>query len=329
MGFNKGKTWREIMEEAQNVPMVEDAYTTVSRSVKYRLSDLDDAITSQAIAREQARASIVNEIIDRIDVETEAAKNVSKKVYGMSEGISYELLPSQDTIRTILPSIILVEEEEEELKGSVLALKAKAKTAFARIVPLITGISGSEGALSEIREVRSSAADALKEIMQIQESRNASKDQALQQRYSDAVDRLMTADYLEEGRYYAVFGKTEAAIDAYTKALQVSPGLAMAYRNRGGVRWHLKDYEKAMGDFLSAFTSDAMSYTESRDFEACIERTEAALELHEEYGPAYYHRAVCRIGLKQQAVAIADLKKAAQLGESRAQQLLSTKNIAW
>ena len=329
MGFNRGKTWREIMEEVQHAPILEDAYTIVSRSIRYQLSDLDDPVSSRAIAKEQAKQSIVNEIIEAIAVKAKAAKNVSKKVYGMSEGISYELLPDRDMIRMLLPSVIWVEGEEETLEGNALMVRAGTRVALAQIVPLVLGISDSEGALSEIRQIRNSALDALNVIMQIQRSGDAGKDKTMQEEYSDAVDKLMTADYLEQGRYNAIFGKAKSAIDAYSKALQVAPGLAIAYRNRGGVHWHQKDYRNAMADFLNAHTSDAMSHTEARDFGACINDTEAALKLHDEYGPAYYQRAVCRIGLKQQAAGIADLKKAAQLGEKRAQSLLRSKNIVW
>ena len=92
---------------------------------------------------------------------------------------------------------------------------------------------------------------------------------------------------------------------------------------------NLKDNAKAIADFLNAYTSDAIDHTESRDFQACIDVTEAALKLFEDYPAAYYQRAVCHVGLGQQMSAKNDFVKAAQLGEKRAQHTLTSKGIAW
>lgn len=331
MGYFKGKTWQEVMEEAQNTLVMEAVLTTITRTGTYDLTTLDNELTGEAIALEQVKGSLLDEVIDRITAGAKAAaQNVSKKVYGKSAGISYELLPDREAISLILPSLILVEETSKDRRKGVLKLKAKTRIALSRIVPMISAINGEPSIRSEISDVRSMAADAMREIVQIQEATAESgKTSALNQRYTDAVNRLITADQLERGRYFALQGQTQEAIDAYTMALETSPGLAVAYRNRGGVHLYLKDHAKAMADFLNAYTSDAIDHTESKDFQACLADTEAALELFEDYGTAYFHRAVCRIGLRQQLSAKNDFIKAAQLGEKRAQNYLTSKGIAW
>ena len=331
MGWNKGRTWRELMAEYQNSPTMGAGSTTAAQTQTYRLAKLDNDLTSRAIAWEKIKGSLVDDLIDRITTEAKASSGgVSKKIYGESGGIAYELLPDREDIQVILPSLILVEKTGEDLQKGILILKAKTQFTFGRIVPMIVAIRNEPTAYSEISGVRGMATDAMKEIVQIQAAAAGSGQKgSLNQRYTDAVNRLIAADKLEKGRYFALHGQTQEAVDAYTRALEALPGLAIAYRNRGGIHLHLEQYAKAMEDFLKAYTSDAIDHTESRNFQACIDDTDAALKLFEDYATAYYQRAVCRFGLGQQAGAMDDFKRAAQLGENRAQSLLTSRNIKW
>lgn len=330
MGYFKGNTWQDIMREAENTPLFEDAFTTIMRSRTYRLTRLDSRLTSRAIVWEQVKGSIVDELIGEITAEGKAGKNVSKKVYGQSGGISYELLPARADIKLILASLILVEKTDEDLAKGVLKLKAKARVALRRIVPLIGAIYDSPPAREDIGGVRRMATDAMREIVEIQEeTAGIGEGSAENQRYNDAVNRLIAADHLERGRYFVLHGEPEKAVEAYTKSIETLPGLATAYRNRGGIYLHLEKHAEAMADFLNAYTSDAIGHTESRDFQACIDASEAALKLFEDYGAAYYQKAVCQVGLGEQKQAKNDFIKAAQLGEKRAQGVLSATGIAW
>ncbi len=330
MGVDRGDTWRELMEGAQNTPLDEDTFTTVSRSRTYRLSKLDNRLTGKAIAWEQVKGAIIDELIDNIAAEAKAARNVSKKVYGKSSGISYELLPDRDVMEVILPNLMAIETTDEKWRKGSLKLKAKTKVAMARIVPAMSAIRGNPEAYSEISNVRSMAADAMEDILQMQRAAaGKGKKLASDQTYLDVVHQLTTADQLERGRHFALKGETQPAIEAYDKAIEASPGLAIAYRNRGRIQLHLKAHGEAMADFLRAYACDAIDHTESREFGACIDDTDAAIKLFEEYGPAYYQRAVCHVGLGQQKSAKSDFIKAAQLGEKRAQSFLSSKGIAW
>ena len=330
MGIDKGDTWRELMEASENIPLDEDAYTTITRSRTYHLSSLDNRSTGKAIAWEQTKESIIDELIDNITKEARATISVSKKVYGKSSGISYELLPDHENIKMILPSIISFEQTMEDWGDGILKLKAKTRVALSRIVPAISAIRAKPAAYGEISGVRNMATEAMKKIIQMQNAlAESSSKTTSNQPYIDAVNRLITADQLEKGRYLALKGETQQAIKAYTMAIETSPALAIAYRNRGGIHLHLKNHDKAMEDFLKAHASDAIDHTQARDFQACLADTEAALKLFEDYATAYYQRAVCNIGLGQQKTVKDDFIKAAQLGEKRAQDFLSSKGITW
>ena len=335
MGWNTGKSWRDIMDEFQNQQLMESDYRTFKQERTYALTALDDQATGKAICWEQLKQVLVDDVADQISGRSGAAKNVSKKVYGKASGISYELLPDRDAVALILRSLILIQETSEGLQDRAMTLQATTRLAPSRIVRLIIAVGNQSSALQEMDEVRRIASDAMDEIMKMQAAGTGSgAGSDLKQRYTHAANRLTLADQLERGRYHALNGETQPAVDAYGKALEISPGLAIAYRNRGGIRLHLEQYAEAISDFLRAHTNDAIDHLESGDFKACIQDTEAALKLAEEYltkgyGPAYYQRGVCQVGMKQQDLAMADFKKAAQLGDKRAQKLLSDRGIAW
>lgn len=80
---------------------------------------------------------------------------------------------------------------------------------------------------------------------------------------------------------------------------------------------------------VRAYSNDAKNHMESKEFEECIEDTEAALKLNAKYANGYYQRALCHIGLRQSYKAKEDFIKAAQLGHKMAQDLLTAKSIAW
>ena len=331
MGWNKGKTWGELMEEFYNAPVVESAFKTITRTHTYHLTALDSPRSSEAIALEQIKQSVVSELIEQMAAGAKAGRNVSKKVYGKSSGISYELLPGREAIGVILPSTILVEKmDEDRAEDGKLVLKAGTRVALSRIVPLISAISKRSSAREESRDVRRMATDAMREIQQMQEATIEPGERiAFDLRYSTAVDNLIAANRLEEARYFALHGQVQDAISAYTEALETVPGLAIAYRNRGGIRLYLGENAAARADFINAYISDAIDHAESGDYQACIGDTEAALTLAKDYPKAYFHRAVCRFGLDRQDLAMADLKRAAQLGEERARKLLRDRSIEW
>jgi len=330
MGWNKGKTWREVMEEYQSAPMMEAVFETIVQTTTYEPSSLDTDATGRAIAMERVKVLIVEDLIDRIAAEGEGAKNISKKVYGRNAGISYELLPDRDALEAILPSLVLVEKTGEDRKNGVFTMRAEAKVAQAKIVPLIIAIMRNENARDEMIDIRRTASDAMGDIHRMQaKSSGSEKGESLRQAYEDAAQKLSVTDLLEKARYYSLNSELQPAVDAYTEALKTSPGLAFAYRNRGGIYLLMEKRGEAASDFVNAYTSDAISHAEARKFDECVAASAAAIDLYSRHAPAYFQRAVCSVGLGRQDNAMSDFKMAARLGEKRAQALLNSKNIEW
>lgn len=178
MWQNKGASWSELMDEFENTPIIQQVFTTIIQTRTYDLTTLDNRLTSEAIAWEHVKQAVVDELTARITEEGKAAKNVSKKVYGVSAGISYELLPDQKDIKVILPSLILVEKTDGNQAKGTLRLKARARVAIARIVPMTFAVYGNEATYDEIKGVRRMATDAMSEIVRIQDASTGSREKA-------------------------------------------------------------------------------------------------------------------------------------------------------
>lgn len=323
---------QELQEELRLLE--EDDSTTITRKHIYHLSGLDNQFTGKAIAWEQVKDSILNELVALITEKATAGKGRSREVSTKSTDISYESLPSGKDIKTLLPGIVSIEQTGEDWGEETLILSAKTNFAPVQIASALVMISEKQPLFDEISAMRALAIETMNEIKRIQkEVPKSGKSTALNQRYLDAVHRLIATDWYEKARNSVLRGQFQQAIDAYTNAIESSPGLAIAYRNRGVLyQGYLKDKPRAIADFnmaLQAYCNDALDHMKSKEYEECIEDIEAALKLNANSGHAYYQRAACCIGLDQQENARKDFIKAAQLGNKSARDILTAKGIAW
>jgi tetratricopeptide (TPR) repeat protein len=104
-----------------------------------------------------------------------------------------------------------------------------------------------------------------------------------------ACDTLLAAAHLYLGNLDALAGNAEQALAEYQAALEGRPDWAVAYANRGSVRYTLGDYEAALDDL------------------------NRAIEIAPEQANAYYHRANVNRAMDQQDAALADLERAIEL----------------
>ncbi len=99
--------------------------------------------------------------------------------------------------------------------------------------------------------------------------------------YNSGLDKYDQQDY-------------KGAIQDHTKAIELSPKLAVAYHNRGHAKARLKDYRGAIQDFNKA------------------------IELNPNFDLAYYNRGLAKLLLGQKGNGCLDLSKAGELGHAKA-----------
>jgi tetratricopeptide (TPR) repeat protein len=115
----------------------------------------------------------------------------------------------------------------------------------------------------------------------------------------------------------------QGAIEDYDRAIQVEPNYAIAYNNRGNVRFELGDKPRAIEDYNRAIQLDpnlAMSYYNRGNARAAlgdkpgaIEDYNRAIQLDPNYAIAYNNRGLARSDLGDKPGAIEDYNRAIQL----------------
>ncbi len=66
-------------------------------------------------------------------------------------------------------------------------------------------------------------------------------------------------DWYQKALFFNRSGQQEKAINAFSKAIEIDPGRANAYNNRGAIWYQKKDYDKAIEDYSRAIALDPKS----------------------------------------------------------------------
>ncbi len=130
-----------------------------------------------------------------------------------------------------------------------------------------------------------------------------------QEEYLQNTGGLSAVEWLKRGILLSFdSGNYNAAVDAFTKAIELDPRLINAYSFRGNAYFNLGDYKQAIRDYNKAIKLSP---------------------LDREYAYIYYNRGNVYYMLGDHQQAIRDYKIAARLGLRDAQNFLRTRRISW
>ncbi len=313
---------------------VED-YEDVNRGYVHTVNALDNRLTSKTIAWEHAKDLVLDDVVKLIRHAAKAKKRSRDgKVSTEAENVAYEKLPDDTDMRAILPSVISITSAGEKRSKGAVEVEAESTISVMITAQMVIMVHERSAVAKEIRTLEALGDEAMAEIDRVRDAlAESGATDALKASYRGAVDRLIAVDYAQKARQLEFRSEIDKAMDAVSKAIDADPGLAIAYRCRGRMyRTYQKDNKKAIADFtkaLEAYSGDASAHTRSKEYGRCVEYLDAALKLNGTYAYGYYQRAVCNIGLGDQANGKADFIKAAQLGDKGAQELLSARGMSW
>ena len=104
----------------------------------------------------------------------------------------------------------------------------------------------------------------------------------------------------ERGNFLVLLEKVEAAIKAYSDAIEMDPRYSVAYTNRGVLYGYKGEYDFAIKDFnmaielnannFFAYNNRGNAYDKMEDFDRAIEDFNAAIKLKPDYAKAYNNR---------------------------------------
>ena len=142
-------------------------------------------------------------------------------------------------------------------------------------------------------------------------------------------DFLEIEKIMERAEKYLEEKKNQAAIEEFTKVLEIDPDNAAAYYNRGNAYYFQEKYEQAIADYTEALRIDpanvlayiyrGVAYSNQGEYEQAIADYTKAWSIDPSYVAAYNNRAVTYADKeKYKESAVADHMQALYLDSNRA-----------
>lgn len=336
------------------------ALTTFTKEYIYQASDADSKLTSRAIALEQTKRLLLEEVGVFIESQTEVR--------------NFQL--TKDQISIITAGIVRTDIIEESWDGKVYRLKAKIVIDPSEIAKSVNTIRSDRQKLAELNAAVKRSNALFEEIESLKKElavvKAAGRDN-IQKRYANAIKGLSATEWYEQGISLTASEKFSDAIKAFDRAIDLDAGYASAYYNRG-LLYSMKGFHKEAledmnevvrmnPDVSSSYSGRAHVYGSLGNYNAAIDDLQTALLMDKNNDDAWF--LICTIGLEygkyketiyacskaiefhpsnanaymlrgrkhyingNLQVGIDDLKVAARLGSGMAQSLLREKGISW
>jgi tetratricopeptide (TPR) repeat protein len=334
---------------------------TFEKEYTYQASEIDSKATSRAIAVEQVKRLVLEELGTYLLAETEVK----------------DFRLTKDKIVMLTAGIVQTEILNEKWDGEKYYLKARVKADPNEVAAAVDKLRKDTQKTKELEDVKKKADEALKEIERLKKELETVKaDKNKQKKYAKKADILSAKDWFEKGYQYAMNEEYDKAIEAYTSAIALDPNYAFAYDGRGLAYMNKGQYDRAIEDYNKAIAlhpNDVFAYTNRgraymglgtylhyqqaiEDFSKAIELMpniaetysvrgfayktlgnhqqaikdiNKAIELKPDIADAYYERGLAYGVLGNIQQSIADFKIAARLGNEGAQDFLRKQGEQW
>ena len=199
----------------------------------YQASELDSKITCRAIALEQVKRELLEEL----------------GTYVQSTTVVQNAQIDQDEIRTISAGVVQTKVLDESWDGKSFWLKAEVSADPDEVAASIEKIRNDQKLAEELAESEAEKEAALQEVDRLKAElaqSNADKEKLAQ--YNQAVNQLQASDSFEQGTALTVAGDYEGATKAYDRVIYLRPEDPKAYFGRSIVYIYLGNYSRATQD---------------------------------------------------------------------------------
>lgn len=221
---------------------------SVVREYTYRAGDADSKLTCRAIALEQVKRLLLEELGTFLVSSTEIRDSTLTK----------------DEIVTYSAGAVVTMVVEEHWNGEEYFLKAKITADAGEVAKAIAALRDDREKAAELEQLRAQAGESLKEIERLRKELSEAKSSqgaksvvAKQKEYNGAVARLTAKDYLEQGIHLQKTGTFAEVEDAFSRAIATAPGWYRPYLARGAVYLLANQPQKACVDLEQALRLNA------------------------------------------------------------------------
>jgi tetratricopeptide (TPR) repeat protein len=216
-----------------SAPIVFAEIKSLIKEYTYQASELDSKTTCRAIALEQVKRELLEEL----------------GTYVESTTIVQNAQIDQDEIRTISAGVVQTKVLDESWDGKSFWLKAEVSADPDEVAASIEKVRNDQKLAEELAESQAEKEAALQEVDRLQaelEQSNADKEKLAQ--YNQAVNQLQASDSFQQGTAMTVAGDYEGATKAYDRVIFLRPEDPKAYFGRSVVYINLGNYQRATQD---------------------------------------------------------------------------------
>jgi len=214
---------------------------TFIKEYTHQASDFDSKISSRAIALEQTKRLLLEEI----------------GTYLISETDVRDFQLTKDKITTLTAGIVQAEMLTEKWDGKTYYLKAKMSINPQEVTKFLEGLRENSQKNRELEEMKRKVDDALQKIKQLQDEQVAGRSlESKQNEYSKAVAELKAKEWMEKGVAFMNAENYEGALRAFNNAVEIDPANSWAYIDKGWALNTLGDYYQALKEFNRAAEID-------------------------------------------------------------------------
>lgn len=283
----------------------EASETVFSRDYTYNASDADSKLSSRAIALEQVKRILMEEL----------------GTYIKSETVIQDSQLSKDEVTVLTAGVVSTDIVDEKWDGATYYIKVEIAADPARIAESIKELVKEKESLDDLTESKAQTDSALKEVERLRSELEAaraslaqakaeggdapdgdSKARELAEQYKASAGKVAALDLWEKGHALVKKRKYEESIEYFDRAIELDPGMARAYGLRGAAYNRTGRYKEAVDDLSRAIKMKPGS------------------------GKLYFRRHYAYKKLGKGGKSRADLWKSADLGFWKAKRKLERKN---
>ena len=283
---------------------------TFIKEYTYQASEDDSRNSSRTIAMREVKRLLLEELGTYLESVTEVQ--------------NFQL--TKDQITTLTAGIVKTEIVDEKWDGRTYWLKAKIAADSGEIIKAVDTLRQDRAKTKELEAVRRRSEELLRENERLRKELATSTGEKREKEkadYYETIKSLTAIEWLEKGYVYFFSGDYGNAIDAFSKAAELSPNFAEVYYGRGCAYSMLAQYRQAIDDFDRAialrpnfaevywlYDSRGNIYSLLGNYMQAIEDFDQAIKLNPKFAEAYYGRGLAYGFLGNHKQAIRDYDRA-------------------